>query len=216
MFCPNCGASALTPEQRFCKTCGTNLAVVSQVLSAPQPPAPVLVPARMSPPAPVAPPVPPSSQIPSMIGVNPIPLTEIPDLPYMQEESKRQHLRKIGWAMALGGPLFVPVVAIIMAVFNGKPEVCAMGIPIFLIGIFLLLFTRFGLKQNNLPQIIFAQSPNQQPVANPQMTPAGVQAQLPPPSVSSYTPGSYLSGTLTEQTTNRLEMPFPPSSRDTR
>ena len=32
LFCPKCGTQALAADQRFCKSCGTNLHVVNEVL----------------------------------------------------------------------------------------------------------------------------------------------------------------------------------------
>ncbi|MBX7222396.1 MAG: zinc-ribbon domain-containing protein [Blastocatellia bacterium] len=201
MFCPKCGTQALSDEQRFCKSCGTNLSVVAQALSAPQ--------------------LPPT--IPAGVSPTPIPLAEIPQLPYLQEELNRQMLHKVGWAMTVTGAMCLLGITIFMAVLSGRSAMSGLGVPIFLIGFFvfligffLLMFTRVGSKQSNLPQVIFAQPPNQQPLGNLQMAAPGMQAQLPPPAVNSYTQEGYLAGTLTERTTDRLEIPVSPAPRDTR
>ena len=199
MFCPTCGTESHFAEQRFCKTCGTNIAVLSQILRTPSPAfteAPTVVPA--------AGPSPTAQQVVAMHPAAAQSLAGTIASITRREDQTRSVLRRVGWAMLLGGPMMIPSIAIIGAITNTFPEFCVFGIPVTLMGIFLLLFTRFAMKRPEMPQVIIVQQNELAgtPVALPQALPqAAPQAPLP------IGHSNYLNQprSVTEDTTGRLK-----------
>jgi hypothetical protein len=161
MFCPTCGTESHFPEQRFCKTCGTNIAVLSQILRTPSP-------AFTE--APTVTNAPPKAQVVAMPQASAQSLVGTLESLTRREDYTRTVLRRVGWAMLLGGPMMIPSIAIIGAITNTFPEFCVFGIPVTLLGIFLLLFTRFAMKRPEMPQVIIVQQHElaAAPVALPQ------------------------------------------------
>ncbi len=197
MCCPNCGTQPQLPEQRFCKTCGTNLALVSQILATPP---------GMS--GQTAPRIPPTTgQLPPAY------------LPGFQEiaaeNAKREKLRRLGW-ITMGGGI---VLGIILAIVGGAirhivppvgrmiEELGGFGGLIFFMGLMIVFYARFILKKTDMPQVVFVQPPVVQPPSAQANLTGGLprmdQAQLPPPLV--YGPPY----SVTEHTTDRLRVPFP-------
>lgn len=222
MYCPNCGTQPQLADQKFCKTCGTNLSMVSQVLSAPGPGPGV--------PAPYMPAPPPSAMMipnqgalapttsptfPQATVHQPISLTEIPSLPYMEQERARQKLMKIAWALTLGGPFLIPTLAILGEFMFNTGELAVLGIPVFLFGIFLLLYTKIALRKPDLPQVIVIQQGNSTQEMTPSpvsAVPSGMNHQLPAgASTPLYTPGMF-----TEHTTQHLQVPYSQPGRNTK
>lgn len=159
--------------------------------------------------------------------VGPIPLANLSSLPFVEEELKRQKLRKLGWMMVGGGLLFAifldtlgdAIAHIINPLGRAISALDGIGALICLAGIFLVIYTRFILKPAQMPPVIVVQSPQMTGNLNPnqvsQAGPGPVMAQpgqLPPPSVDSY---FYQSPSVTEHTTQQLKVPYPSSPRDT-
>ncbi len=192
MFCPTCGTESHFPEQRFCKTCGTNIAVLSQLLKTP--PTPFSEAPTVSQPQHRA-------QVVSMPSAGAQSLANTIDSLARREDHLRTTLRRIGWAMLLGGPMMIPSIAIIGGVTNTFPEFCVFGIPVTFVGIFLLLFTRFALKRPELPNVIIVHQNDlapAQPVPMSTPLPIGHSNYLNPPR------------SVTEDTTGRLSyQPIP-------
>lgn len=221
MYCPNCGTQPQLADQKFCKTCGTNLSMVSQVLGAPpgpSVPAPYLPAA--SPPAMMIPnqgAMPPttSPNFPQATVHQPISLSEIPSLPYMEQERARQKFMKIAWALTFGGLFLIPTLAILGAFVFDTGEPAILGIPVFLFGIFLLLYTKIALRKPNFPQVIVIQqgNPTQEMTPSPvSAVPGGMNHQLPAGvSTPLYTPGMF-----TEHTTQHLQVPYSQPQRNTK
>ncbi len=189
MFCPTCGTESHFAEQRFCKTCGTNIAVLSQILRIPSPAfseAPTVVPAVSAQPARIIP-MPPAQSLAGTL-----------DSLSRREDQTRSVLRRVGWAMLLGGPMMIPSIAIIGGITNTFPEFCVFGIPVTLMGIFLLLFTRFAMKRPEMPQVIIVQQG--------ELAPAPVAVPQAPPTPLPIGHSNYLNQprSVTEDTTGRL------------
>ncbi|MBX7222399.1 MAG: zinc ribbon domain-containing protein [Blastocatellia bacterium] len=220
MFCPNCGTPPLSDDQKFCKVCGTNLLVVSQVLnpavSGQNPYAPLSQPAGM--PLPAAPPGP--GMVPS--GPPAPPSAPLPGIPFLDDAVKREKLRRLGWMMMGGGIVF----GILMGVLGdalrhiigplGRAigELGGLGALVTVAGFFVWFYAKVLIKKPDLPQVIVVQQPTviSGQTGNLPYQGQPVQAQLPPPAVSSYGPPF----SVTEHTTHRLEMPYQPTSRDTK
>lgn len=190
MFCPTCGTESHFSEQRFCKTCGTNIAVLSQILKTPSPAfteAPTAVPA-----------VPQRAQVVAMPHASAQSLASTLDSLTRREDHTRSVLRRVGWAMLLGGPMMIPSIAIIGSITNTVPEFCVFGIPVTLMGIFLLLFTRFAMKRPEMPQVIIVQQG--------ELAAAPVAVQQAPPTPLPIGHSNYLNQprSVTEDTTGRL------------
>lgn len=191
MFCPTCGTESHFAEQRFCKTCGTNIAVLSQILRAPSPAfteAPTAIPAAPK----------QAQQVIPMPHASAQSLAGTLDSLSRREDQTRSVLRRVGWAMLLGGPMMIPSIAIIGAITNTFPEFCVFGIPVTLMGIFLLLFTRFAMKRPEMPQVIIVQQGELAPA------PVAVPQALPTPLPIGHS--NYLNQprSVTEDTTGRL------------
>jgi hypothetical protein len=189
MFCPQCGTALISPDQRFCKTCGANVALVSQILNAP--PASVIQPV--------------SPAVSTTAGGPLTPSLGADILANFQESASYRITRRIGWALILGGALFIPSCGIIGGVLDRQPELSALGVPIILLGVALSLFARLTLKKPKPPQVIVLQAPTAQPVA-PEQTTFSAPPLLPPeplPFNPTAPPPS-----VTENTTRNLETPY--------
>jgi hypothetical protein len=123
-----------------------------------------------------------------------------------QQSASYRITRRIGWALILGGALFIPSCGIIGGVLHRQPSLSALGVPIILFGVALALFARLTLKKPNPPQVIVLQTPTVQPVA-PEPATFSAPPHLLPPEPLPFNPTAP-PPSVTENTTRNLETPY--------
>lgn len=191
MFCPTCGTQTQLPDQNFCKACGMNLTVVAGALQAGTGRTPSETAAAVA--------------------------ERLATLQHSKDQALRAGLRRIGWGLVAGGPLFAATLGISSSVLenisHGPARFVASfsgfgGLMLFA-GILLLMYARVAFKKEPPPQVVVITA-----------APSGATGQPPPglaPALTAehpYRPAFPAPATVaeppsvTERTTELLNDPY--------
>ncbi|MBX7222398.1 MAG: zinc ribbon domain-containing protein [Blastocatellia bacterium] len=208
MFCPNCGTPPQLPDQKFCKSCGMNLMVVSQVVKTTSTN---------------------GSTAPSFQGM---PLLSVTGgqgspvdaaggtAPLFEYEAKRQKLKRLGLGMMLGCfpvTLFFLILGEIIHRYSWElgealRNIGLFGPLLFVTGLCLQVYVWLAFKKLDGTQVVFLPQANAAVITPPAKAEPGSvpQAQLAAANLWA-TPVS-----VTEHTTEHLEVPLSQARRNTR
>lgn len=188
MFCPTCGTQTQLPDQNFCKACGMNLTVVAGALQAGAGQTPGDMAAAVA--------------------------ERLATLQYSKEQALRAKLRRIGWGLVAGGPLFAATLGISSSVLENISHGLARfvvsfsgfgGLMLFA-GVLLLMYTRAAFRKEPPPQVVvIAAPPPWQPPSGHLASPQAEQAcrpAFPAPATVAEPPS------VTEHTTELLNNPY--------